>query len=87
MPKLLKGLGLIVVAIALSAGFGNNSVAKTKLRMSSTPPGTGPYLFLSTFADVVNKFAGDIEIQINATGVATKHYVQATRGRECPAYC
>lgn len=54
--------------------------AQTTLKASATRPGTAPFLFVSAFTDVVNKHAGDIEIQLNATGVATKHYVEATQG-------
>ena len=54
--------------------------AQTTLKASATRPGTPPFLFVSAFTDVVNQHAGDIKIQLNATGVATKHYVEATQG-------
>ncbi len=54
--------------------------AQTTLKASSTRPGTPPFLFVSAFTDIVNQYAGDIRIQLNATGVATKHYVEATQG-------
>ena len=80
MHKTLSTLGIISIAVALSTGLVHDSDAKTRLKLSSTPPGTSPYLYLSAFADVVNRHSPDIEIQVNATGVATKHYVDATRG-------
>ena len=54
--------------------------AQTKLRVVSTPPGTGPFSYLAAVADMINKHADGVEAHVAGHGKATRHYVDATRG-------
>lgn len=70
--------GLIALgAISLAA----NAQAKTFYKMSTLGPGSTPYVVMSTFAKIVNANVKDTEIQVNATGVATRHALEAARGK------
>ena len=80
MLKDLKTCSATLIIAVLALGLAPAVSAKTVLKLSSTPPGTAPFLYLSAFANMVNKHVSDVEVQINATGVATRHYVEATRG-------
>lgn len=64
---------------ALLAG-GATSAAEN-LRMSTLGPGTSPYIVMNTFATIVNEALDDYDIQVNATGAATRHAVETAQGR------
>jgi len=55
--------------------------AKELLRMSTLGPGTSPNLVMTTFANIVNSALPDYEIQLNATGAATRHVLEVAMGR------
>jgi len=55
--------------------------AKELLRMSTLGPGTSPNLVMTTFANIVNKELPDYEIQLNATGAATRHVLEVAMGK------
>ncbi len=55
--------------------------AKELLRMSTLGPGTSPNLVMTTFANIVNKELPDYEIQLNATGAATRHVLDVAMGK------
>ena len=55
--------------------------SKELLRMSTLGPGTSPNLVMTTFANVVNQKLSDYEIQINATGAATRHVLEVASGK------
>ncbi|MGJ8605095.1 MAG: TAXI family TRAP transporter solute-binding subunit [Marivita sp.] len=59
--------------------------AKELLRMSTLGPGTSPNLVMTTFANIVNREMPDFEIQINATGAATRHVLEVAMGQT--AFC
>jgi hypothetical protein len=67
-------------AVAATLGLGATAQAKTFYKMSTLGPGSSPYLVMTTFANIINKKVPDTEIQVNATGVATRHAVEAARG-------
>lgn len=55
--------------------------AKELLRMSTLGPGTSPNLVMTTFANIINQSLPDYEIQLNATGAATRHVLEVAMGR------
>ncbi len=55
--------------------------AKTFYRLSTLGPGTTPNLVMTTFATIVNKALPEHEIQVNATGAATKHALEVASGK------
>lgn len=59
--------------------------AKELLRMSTLGPGTSPNLVMTTFANIINGALPDYEIQINATGAATRHVLEVAMGKT--AFC
>ncbi len=59
--------------------------AKELLRMSTLGPGTSPNLVMTTFATIINSKLPDYEIQINATGAATRHVLEVAAGKT--AFC
>jgi len=61
------------------------AMAKELLRMSTLGPGTSPNLVMTTFANIVNRELPDYEIQINATGAATRHVLEVAMGKT--AFC
>ena len=73
-------LGTATGAAALAALPGG-AFAKDILRMSTLGPGTSPNLVMTTFASIVNGALPDYEIQLNATGAATRHVLEVAMGR------
>lgn len=59
----------------------NVALAKRLLRMSTLGPGTSPNLVMTTFANIVNRELPEYEIQVNATGTATRHVLEVAMGR------
>lgn len=60
---------------------GGAASAAENLRMSTLGPGTSPYIVMNTFATIVNEALDDYDIQVNATGAATRHAVETAQGR------
>lgn len=56
------------------------SVAVDFYRLATLGPGSSPYLVMSTFAQMVNEQLPEVEIQVNATGAATQHALDAANG-------
>ncbi|UOA30465.1 hypothetical protein DSM110093_00213 [Sulfitobacter sp. DSM 110093] len=61
------------------------AMAKELLRMSTLGPGTSPNLVMTTFANIINRELNDYEIQVNATGAATRHVLEVAAGKT--AFC
>lgn len=70
---LLAGLA----ALALAA----QAAAVENFRLSSLGTGTSPYIVNTTFANIVNEKLPEYQVQVNATGTATRHSVEAAMGR------
>jgi TRAP transporter TAXI family solute receptor len=71
-----------VCVLALAAGLVSTPVmAKEFLKMGSVAPGMSIFTINTTFANIVNKYVKDIEIQVSATGTATRHQLLTARGR------
>jgi len=73
-------LGTAAGAAAFAA-LPRAAFAKELLRMSTLGPGTSPNLVMTTFANIVNGALPDYEIQLNATGAATRHVLEVAMGR------
>jgi len=73
-------------AVAVSATMlPRAAFAKELLRMSTLGPGTSPNLVMTTFASIINRALPDYEIQVNATGAATRHVLEVAMGKT--AFC
>lgn len=72
-------------AAATIAMLPRAALAKELLRMSTLGPGTSPNLVMTTFANIINRELSDYEIQINATGAATRHVLEVAMGKT--AFC
>lgn len=70
---------LIGAAMGAGLAFGT-AQAQEFLKMSTLGPGSSPFLVMSTFATIVNERLDGTEIQVNATGAATMHALQAAKG-------
>ena len=71
---------LIAISAALLTVVGQAN-AKDFYKMSTTSPGTSPYLTMSTMATIINQNLKGMEIRVNATGAATKHQIEAARNK------
>ncbi len=72
---------LATLAIAtLAAGLAGGAQAKEFYRMSTISLPT-PFTINTTFAKLIQKYNPDIEIQVNATGAAPRHALDAARGK------
>ena len=74
----IKGAAFIVAAVA---ALGSSGVqAKDFYKMSTIALAT-PFALNTTFAKIVQKYNKDIEIQVNATGAAPRHALDAANGK------
>ncbi|MCX7565010.1 TAXI family TRAP transporter solute-binding subunit [Sulfitobacter sp. F26169L] len=76
-----RGLLASTAAAAAIAALPHKAFAKELLRMSTLGPGTSPNLVMTTFTNIVNQALPDYEIQLNATGAATRHVLEVAMGR------
>lgn len=77
------GRSAAALALALAIGALAQPAGATEyIKMSTLGPGSSPNLVMTTFATIVNqKSGGAIEVQVNATGAATKHAIEAAEGK------
>ncbi len=68
-------------ATAAATMLPSAAFAKELLRMSTLGPGTSPNLVMTTFANIINSELSDFEIQVNATGAATRHVLEVAMGK------
>ncbi len=80
MRGFAKGSGL-ALAVALALAFTATAQAKEFYKLSSLAPGATPYVVNTTFVKIIQKYNPDIEIQVNATGAATRHALDAANGK------
>jgi TRAP transporter TAXI family solute receptor len=71
----IAGAALGLATLALPAG------AQDFYRLATLGPGSSPYLVMSTFAQVTGERLDGVEIQVNATGAATQHALDAGAGQ------
>lgn len=70
------------LAGVLALGLASPLVADDEnLKMATIAPGTSPYLAMTTMATLVNQALDDVNIQVDATGAATKHMVEVAEGK------
>ncbi len=70
--------GAAVVAASLTAA--SHAQAQDFYRLATLGPGSSPYLVMSTFAQIVGERLDGVQIQVNATGAATQHALEAGSG-------
>ncbi len=76
------GLALTSLISATVLSLGSTQVtAKDTFRMSTLGPGTSPYMVMTTFANTINKNLPEYSIVVNATGAATKHALDTSKGK------
>ncbi len=78
-------MGVLKKAVATAAGLAviagaTTAAAAEFYRLATLGPGSSPYLVMSTFAQLVHEELPEVEIQVNATGAATQHAIQAATG-------
>ena len=76
--KKIKGISLVAVSAALISIGG--AQAKDFYKMSTIALPT-PFALNTTFAKIVQKYNKGIEIQVNATGAAPRHALDAANGK------
>ena len=73
---------ILALAVVAVASVVPPTAATEYVKMSTLGPGSSPNLVMTTFATIVNqKTKGAIEVQVNATGAATKHALEAAEGK------
>lgn len=77
MRHILK-LALVGVAACAISG---TALAAEVIKMATIAPGTSAYLTQSTMASIVNQSQDEYEIQVDATGAATKHILDMAEGK------
>ncbi|MGH1352821.1 MAG: TAXI family TRAP transporter solute-binding subunit [Methyloligellaceae bacterium] len=73
---------IILIALTAVLALVLPAQGKDLIKMSTLGPGSSPNLVMTTFATIINKQShGNIEIQVNATGTAPKHAIEAASGK------
>jgi hypothetical protein len=70
----------IAVAAFTALGVGT-AQAKDIYKHGSLAPGMSPYIINTTWANIANKYVKGVEVQIVATGPATRHQLLATQDK------
>ena len=74
--QLLKMTGAVALASLISG-----NVSAQLYRVTSIAPGMSPFVVNTSIAKVVSKHLPDVEMQVRATGAATRHLVEAGQGK------
>ncbi|MEX0346416.1 MAG: TAXI family TRAP transporter solute-binding subunit [Rhizobiaceae bacterium] len=69
----------LIAGFALTSVFASSALAEV-YRVTSIAPGMSPFVVNTAIAKVVAKHEPDIDLQVRATGAATKHFVDAANG-------
>lgn len=75
-----KKLPVLIGATLITLGSAYAEEQKN-FRMSTLGPGTTPYMVMTSFANTINKNLSQYSISVNATGTATKHQLDASKGK------
>lgn len=75
-----KRMAAALAAVAMAAGFSGSASAQDFYKLATLGPGSSPYLVMSTFAQLVGQKLPGVTIQVNATGAATQHLIEAAKG-------
>lgn len=81
MSFLRNRVASLALGAAMLVGSLAPATAQQFLRLATLGPGSSPYMVMSTFAQIVNEALPDVEIQVNATGAATQHALEAGAGQ------
>jgi uncharacterized protein len=78
MKTLFKTLAAGAFALALASP---GMAQENNLKMATIAPGSSAYLTMTTMATLVNQALDDVNIQVDATGAATKHMIEVAEGK------
>ena len=76
--KFTKLISTVVGFIALA--IASNSQADL-YRVTSIAPGMSPFVVNTAIAKIVGKHVPGVDMQVRATGAATRHIVEAAQGK------
>lgn len=76
----MKHLKTLALASAFALGA-TVAPAQETVKMATIAPGTSAYLTMTTFASLVNQNQDEYNITVDATGAATKHGIELSRGK------
>jgi len=77
----IKNRWMLSALCALALAAVSVSAAAADYKLSTLGPGTSVYVVMTTFANIVNEKVPNARIQVNATGVATRHTAETAMGR------
>lgn len=78
----MKILNKLAFAAAFAVGVSGAAQAQDhNLKMATIAPGTSAYLAMTTMATLVNQNLDGVNIQVDATGAATKHMIEVAEGK------
>jgi TRAP transporter TAXI family solute receptor len=77
--RAIKKLTVLAAVAGLSAALSGQAKAQDFYKLATLGPGSSPYLVMSTFAQLVGQKLPGVTIQVNATGAATQHMIEATK--------
>ena len=76
--KFIRGIGAVLGIVAI--GIASNSQADL-YRVTSIAPGMSPFVVNTAIAKIVGKHVPGVDMQVRATGAATRHIVEAAQGK------
>ena len=76
--KFIRGIGAVLGIVAV--GIASNSQADL-YRVTSIAPGMSPFVVNTAIAKIVGKHVPGVDMQVRATGAATRHIVEAAQGK------
>lgn len=78
----MKTFNRLALAGALVLGVSSAVQSQdVNLKMATIAPGTSAYLAMTTMATLVNQNLDGVNIQVDATGAATKHMIEVAQGK------
>lgn len=80
MSKNPRGIMAFITGMSVAILLAGNVSAKDFYKLSTISAPT-PFTINTTFAKIVQKYNPEIEIQVNATGAAPRHALDAARGK------
>lgn len=81
MRDLLNRTFKFGAAVVLATGLVAGSAQAELYRATSTAPGMSPFVVNAAIAKIVSAHVEDVELQVRATGAATKHFIDAAQGK------
>ncbi|SEO38945.1 hypothetical protein SAMN04490248_104210 [Salinihabitans flavidus] len=79
-PTFIQTLKRTTVGL-LAAGLMAGPAVAELYRVTSTAPGMSPFVVNTAIAKVVNSHSDDVDLQVRATGAATRHFIDAAAGK------